>query len=309
MRSKLAFIKCCLAMVVASATIISSPTMALNIFVCEPEWKAFLQSHAPNATIYSATTGKQDPHYVQARPSLIAKMRQADMAMCSGAELEVGWLPMLQARSNNRAVQNGAISMVYASDFIGMLDTHDHVDRSMGDIHAQGNPHVQFALGQMISLSRSITQRLQKIDPNNAAEYHANSLKFQTQWREKLSQWKRKAAPLRGKHVVGYHQTYRYLYDWLGMHQIADLEPKPGVAPTTSHLQSLTKLNRNAFDVIVYSSHQDPRAAEWLQEFTAKPMVELPLTVAKDQSLDEMVDQVIDQLLTVLADNTAERAQ
>jgi len=309
MRSKLTFLKCSLAMMVATAAIISSPAMALNIFVCEPEWKAFLHSHAPNATIYSATTGKQDPHYVQARPSLIAKMRQADMAMCSGAELEVGWLPMLQARSNNRAVQNGALSMVYASDFIGMLDTHDHVDRSMGDIHAQGNPHVQFALGQMISLSRSITQRLQKIDPNNAAEYHANSLKFQTQWREKLGQWKRKAAPLRGKHVVGYHQTYRYLYDWLGMHQIADLEPKPGVAPTTAHLQSLTKLNPKAFDVIVYSSHQDPRAAEWLQEFTAKPVVELPLTVAKDQPLDEMVDQVLDQLLNVLVTNPAGNAK
>ncbi|MDF4309350.1 zinc ABC transporter substrate-binding protein, partial [Vibrio parahaemolyticus] len=109
MRSKsLTFISKGLGTMAAIAAIVSSPTWALDIFVCEPEWKALLQRHAPEANIYSATTDKQDPHYVQARPSLIAKMRQADLAMCSGAELEVGWLPMLQARSSNAAVQNGA---------------------------------------------------------------------------------------------------------------------------------------------------------------------------------------------------------
>ena len=128
--------------IVSSSIIVSSPAMALNVFVCEPEWQALVHSHAPDANIYSATTAKQDPHYVQARPSLIAKMRQADMAMCSGSELEVGWLPMLQVRSCNPAVQDSASTMLYASDMVGMLDTHDHVDRSMGDIHAHGNPQI-----------------------------------------------------------------------------------------------------------------------------------------------------------------------
>lgn len=184
MRSKLTLSKCSVAMMAAGAAIISSPALALNIFVCEPEWKAFLESHAPDATIYSATTAKQDPHYVQARPSLIAKMRQADMAMCSGAELEVGWLPMLQVRSSNSAVQNGASSMVYATDFVRMLDTHDHVDRSMGDIHAHGNPHVQFAANDMIPLSRAITERLKTIDPDNAPTYQLNGMKFRAHWRK-----------------------------------------------------------------------------------------------------------------------------
>lgn len=298
MHSKLS--KCSLVMIAAGAAIITSPTFALNIFVCEPEWKALLTSHAPNATIYSATTAKQDPHYVQARPSLIAKMRQADMAMCSGAELEVGWLPMLQARSSNRAVQDGALSMIYASDFIGMLDTHDHVDRSMGDIHAAGNPHVQFAIDQMISLSHVMTERLQSIDPDNAEIYQTNGRHFRNHWHQKMDEWKEKAAPLRGKQIVGYHETYRYLYDWLGMKQVADLEPKPGVSPTTSHLQSLAQLDANTFDVIVYSSHQNQRPVNWLQELTGKPVIQLPLTVSNEQSLDEMIDQVIDELLNTL---------
>lgn len=300
MRSKLAISKCSLVMMAAGSAIISSPALALNIFVCEPEWKAFLESHAPNATIYSATTAKQDPHYVQARPSLIAKMRQADMAMCSGAEFEVGWLPMLQNRSGNSAVQNGAQSMIYATDFVRMLDSHDHVDRSMGDIHAHGNPHVQFAANDMIPLSRKVTERLKAIDPDNAQSYQVNGMKFRAQWQKKLNEWEQKAQPLQGKRVVGYHSTYRYLFDWLGMVQVADLEPKPGISPTTSHLQSLTQLDTKQFDAIVFSSHQDQRPANWLQEHTDKPVIQLPLTVSEGESLDEMYDQVIDDLLDVL---------
>lgn len=300
MRSKLAISKCSLVMMAAGSAIISSPALALNIFVCEPEWKAFLESHAPNATIYSATTAKQDPHYVQARPSLIAKMRQADMAMCSGAELEVGWLPMLQNRSGNSAVQNGAQSMIYATDFVRMLDSHDHVDRSMGDIHAHGNPRVQFAANDMIPLSRKVTERLKAIDPDNAQSYQVNGMKFRAQWQKKLNEWEQKAQPLQGKRVVGYHSTYRYLFDWLGMVQVADLEPKPGISPTTSHLQSLTQLDTKQFDAIVFSSHQDQRPAMWLQQQTDKPVAQLPLTVSKQQSLDELYDEVITDLLATL---------
>lgn len=286
--------------VTVSAALLSAPALALNIFVCEPEWKALLAAHAPKATIYSATTAQQDPHYVQARPSLIAKMRQADMAMCSGAELEIGWLPMLQARSSNPAVQNNKQSMLYASEIVSMLDTHHHVDRSMGDIHAYGNPHVQFAANDMIRISRVVSKRLESIDPANGFSYLVNGVKFREHWRKKLVEWELRAEPLRGKQVVSYHETYRYLFDWLGMEQIADLEPKPGISPTTAHLQSLTKLDPASFDAIIYSSHQNKRAANWLHQQTDKPVIQLPLTVSKGQPLDALYDQILDDLLNVL---------
>ena len=287
--------------VTVSAAILSAPTMALNIFVCEPEWKALLAAHAPEATIYSATTALQDPHYVQARPSLIAKMRQADMAMCSGAELEIGWLPMLQARSSNPVVQNNTQSMLYASEIVSMLDTHDHVDRSMGDIHAHGNPHVQFAANDMLQLSRVVAKRLGSIDPDNALTYQRNGEAFRENWRHKLVEWEQRAEPLRGMQVVSYHATYRYLFDWLKMGQVADLEPKPGISPTTAHLQSLTKLDPASFDAIIYSSHQNQRPANWLHQQTQKPVIQLPLTVSEGQSLDELYDGILDDLLDVLA--------
>ena len=210
---------------------------------------------------------------------------------------------MLQARSGNPAVQNSSSGMLYASDLVGMLDTHAHVDRSMGDIHAHGNPHVQFAAEYMIPISREVTKRLQLLDPDNAHTYMRNGMKFRANWRNKLAEWEEKAEPLQGKKVVGYHATYRYLFDWLDMAQIADLEPKPGISPTTSHLQALTQLDPASFDAVVYSSHQDQRPANWFNQQTGKPMIQLPLTVSEGQSLDEMYDQVINDLLDTLVDS------
>lgn len=294
-------LKRCLA---ASAAIFALPVMALNIFVCEPEWEALLAAHAPDADIFSATTAMQDPHYVQARPSLIARMRRADLAMCSGAELEVGWLPMLQNRSGNRAVQTGSETMIFAADHVRMLDTHDHVDRAMGDIHAHGNPHVQFAVNDMPALSRVVSERLSQVDPDNAHQYQANGMRFRSQWRRNIERWQDQASVLQGKKVVGYHATYRYLFDWLGVEQVADLEPKPGLPPTTSHLQSLTRLGKQGFDAIIFSSHQNQRPANWLHNQTGVTVVELPLTVSKNQSLVELYDQVIDTLVKALATDT-----
>ncbi|WP_087018548.1 metal ABC transporter solute-binding protein, Zn/Mn family [Thaumasiovibrio subtropicus] len=286
-----------LALLAIFAASYALPSHALNVFVCEPEWGALVRAHAPHANIYAATTSRQDPHYVQARPSLISQMRRADLAVCSGAELEIGWLPMLQARSNNAKVQDGQSGMFYASEYVAMLDTHDHVDRSMGDIHAHGNPHVQFAVKDMPRISTALTARLVDIDPDNARQYQANGIRFRGHWHRQITQWEEVAEPLQGLNVVGYHGTYRYLFDWLGIAQVGDLEPKPGLSPTNAHIHSLAQLGADAVDLIVYSSHQDSRPASWLQQRIDKPVLELPLTVEGDQSLTEMIDIVIGDLL------------
>ncbi len=272
----------------------------LNIFACQPDWAALAQEHAPEANVFSATTAMQDPHYVQARPSLISKMRKADLVICSGAELEVGWLPELQRQSRNRDVQNGRQGLFWTTDYANVLDKHDHVDRSMGDVHAHGNPHVQFAVPDMIEISRALSDRLSVIDADNAVKYKTQGVKFRANWRKKMTEWEEKAAPLKGMEVVGYHSTHRYLFAWLNIEQVADLEPKPGLPPTIAHLNRLAQQDFSQLDGIVYSSHQPVDAANWLSQRTQASVVQLAQSVGGRENTDTLsllIDDTIDQLL------------
>lgn len=273
---------------------------SLSVFTCQPDWAALVKQHAPNAEVYSATTAMQDPHYIQARPSLISKMRKADLVVCSGAELEIGWLPELQRQSRNSKVQNGKDGLFWVTDYVKMLDTHDHVDRSMGDVHAHGNPHVQFAVADMPAVSKALVERLAKIDPNNQALYKGNGVKFRADWRKYVVRWQSVADELKGVNLVGYHQTHRYLFAWLGIKQVADLEPKPGLPPTVAHLNSLSSITREHAQGIVYSSHQPTEATQWLSERTGLPVAELAQSVGgrpNTDTLAALVDDSIAQLL------------
>lgn len=285
-----------------SLSLISTPVLAINIFTCQPDWASLAKEHAPQATIFSATNAFQDPHFIQARPSLIAKMRKADLVICSGAEQEIGWLPELQRQSRNQSIQNGGQGLLFASDHVKMLDKQDSVDRSQGDVHAHGNPHVQFAIDDMVAISKALVSRLVLIDPANSLQYESDGQKFQKKWQSKMPQWRLQAQSLKGKQVVGYHATYRYLYDWLGMTQVADLEPKPGVSPTTAHLSSLAIFDASQVMAIVYSSHQSDNAANWLAKRTNLPVKVLAQSVGgTEQATDifSLIETSIDALLTV----------
>lgn len=283
-------------------TVFATPVMALNIFTCQPDWASLAKVHAPEANVFSATTAYQDPHFIQARPSLIAQMRKADLVICSGAEQEIGWLPELQRQSRNSKVLAGSDGLFYVTDYVAMLDKRDNVDRALGDVHAHGNPHVQFAIADMVAISKALTQRLVLLDEKNASQYQKNGVDFQQQWQQSIVEWQLKTAHLQGKKIVGYHGTYRYLFAWLGMTQVADLEPKPGVSPTTAHLNSLANFNAQQVYAIVYSTHQSDNAANWLAKRTDLPMVALPQSVGgSDQAKDlfSLIDSSIDALLAV----------
>ncbi|BDU38181.1 metal ABC transporter solute-binding protein, Zn/Mn family [Vibrio nigripulchritudo] len=279
-----------------------SVNASLNVFTCQPDWASLVKQHAPNAEVFSATTAMQDPHYIQARPSLISKMRKADLVVCSGAELEIGWLPELQRQSRNRNVQNGKDGLFWVTDYVKMLDTHDHVDRSMGDVHSHGNPHVQFAVADIPNVSKALVERLAKIDPENRALYKGEGVKFRANWRKHMSRWQKQGEALKGMQLVGYHETHRYLFAWLGIKQIADLEPKPGLPPTVAHLNSLSSISSDDAAGIVYSSHQPTDASDWLSQRTGLPVAELAQSVggrANTDTLATLVDDSIVQLLSL----------
>ncbi|HET7064832.1 MAG TPA: zinc ABC transporter substrate-binding protein [Rudaea sp.] len=276
---------------------------ALAVFACEPEWGSLLRELAGDAIqVDVGTSALQDVHVIEAKPSLIAKVRRADLIVCTGAELEVGWLPQLIRQSGNSKVASGP-GYFLASDQITTLEKPAKLDRSEGDIHPGGNPHFQMDPYRILAIAKALEGRLAELDPAKAATYKQRLDDFTTRWQTAIKGWEAKAAPLKGRKVVVHHWSWIYLLTWLNMEQIGALEPKPGVPPTSSHLASLVDLTKAANALaILRAAYQDPKPGDWLSERTGVPAVTLPFTVGGDErskDLFGLFDSTIDKLLAV----------
>ena len=274
----------------------------LHVFACEPEWAALTKELAKDKVdIYTATNAYQDPHHIQARPSLISKMRRADMLVCTGAELEVGWLPILLRQSGNDKLQPGQPGYFEAAAQVKLLEIPKQVDRSMGDVHPEGNPHMQLDPRRIAKVAKKLSERLALIDPSNAAFYQKNYQAFDTRWQAAIQRWQTEAAPLKGVPVAVYHEGYNYLFDWLGLKEIVALEPKPGLPPSAGYLaQVKQKIAKQPVKMVIYSAYQSNQAANWLGEHAHIPVVQLPFTVGgSDQAKDlfGLFDDTIEKLL------------
>jgi zinc/manganese transport system substrate-binding protein len=276
---------------------------ALRVFACEPEWAALTQELGGNLVeVSSATNALQDPHQIQARPSLISRMRAADLVVCTGAELEIGWLPVLLQQSGNDKVQPGLPGNFAASDFVRKLEIPTTVDRSQGDVHAAGNPHIQTDPRSIGAVAPRLAQRLQQLDPSHAAQYAQQATAFQQKWQQAIARWSAEAAPLRGLPVVSQHKAFAYLYDWLGMKEVAVLEPKPGVEPSAAHLDTVLQTLKTApARMVVYAAYQSPRASEWLSTHAGIPAVKLPFTVGGDDNAKDLTTFYDDTVKLLLA--------
>jgi zinc/manganese transport system substrate-binding protein len=274
----------------------------VNVFACEPEWAALATEIGGNhVSVFSATTAQQNIHKIQARPSLIARARSADLMICSGAEQEIGWLPLVIQQSGNNKILPGQPGYLEVASYVHVIEVPTVLDRSMGDVHPRGNPHVHWDPRNIQIAANEIAKRLSRIDAAGAAEYQAHLEAFSAKWREATAQWERRAAPLKGAAVIEHHKALSYLFNWLGMPVVGALEPKPGVEPTSGHLTELVDQQKVApAKLIVRTNVNDPSAANWLSEQTKLPAVELPYSVggtpgAKD--LFSMYDDAIGRLL------------
>ena len=258
-------------------------TAQLHVFACEPEWSALAQEIGGNhVEATSATHALQDPHFVEARPSLISQVRKARLVICSGAQLEIGWLPMLLSKGNNPGVLPGKDGFLEASSMVHRLDVPESVDRAQGDMHPQGNPHIQMNPHNIALVAQALGQRLALLDAANAADYAARTEDFLGRWNAAIARWEERAKPLAGNRVVCHHKSWTYLEDWLGLQEVATLEPVPGIPPTAAHLSALLAdlgTDGTGADLIIRSPFQSPKPSEWLQERTGIPAVMLPLTV------------------------------
>ncbi len=253
----------------------------LNVFATVPEWGALaLELGGDKVKVYTATTALQDPHRIEARPSLIARARGADLVVATGAELEAGWLPLVIQQAANAKVRPGAAGYFEAAAVVALLGKPARLDRAEGDIHPQGDPHIQGDARNIARVAEALAARLAQLDAANAAHYQARQQQFAERWAAALARWERAAAPLRGVPVVVQHRSFTYLIAWLGMEEVAALEPKPGMEPTTAHLASvLGALERRPARLVLRAAYQGDRASLWLAQRAKIAVVVLPFTV------------------------------
>jgi zinc/manganese transport system substrate-binding protein len=287
------------------ALLVPLPALAnLNILACEPEWGALAKElGGDKANVYVATTAMQDPHRVEARPSLMARARNADLMVCTGAQLEIGWAPLLQTQSGNAKIQNGQPGYFEAASAVSLIERPTSVDRAQGDVHPQGNPHLHLDPRNIARVAAALAQRMASLDGAQAPYYQSRQKDFDRRWTDASARWERQAAPLKGMPVVVYHKDLSYLIAWLGMREVGALEPKPGIPPSTAHLAELLEtLKQSPAKAVVRSAYNDPRAAEWLAERAKIPAVMVPYTVGgtdRAKDLFGLYDDTIARLLAV----------
>ena len=283
----------------------SSAHAAINVFACEQEWGSLVKEVAgARADIYVATTAAQDIHKIQARPSLIARARLADLAVCTGADLEIGWMPLVLTQSGNAKIQLGTRGFLEVANFVPLIEVPTVVDRAMGDVHPRGNPHIHWGPRQIQLAANEIAKRLAEIDPAGSAEYQSRLADFTTRWTAATARWSQLGAPLKDVGIIQHHVNYSYLIAFLGMRLVGTLEPKPGVEPTASRLNDLIQQqSRNPAKLIVRSSYHSSAASEWLAERANVPAVLLPATVggtAAAGDLFGMYDDAIRRMLSAV---------
>lgn len=261
----------------------------LRVFACEPEWAALvMELGGDKVSAWSATHALQDPHRIEARPSLIARARNAQLVVCTGAELEAGWLPAVLRESGNAGVQPGRPGYFEAAALVARLEIPLKLDRAEGDVHASGNPHIHLDPHNLLAVAAPLAKRMGELDAANAAHYAERHRAFAEKLRAAIARWEKEAAPLRGMRVVAQHRSFSYLFRWLGLVEAGTLEPKPGIEPGSAHLaQLVARAKAQQARLIVRTPFDSPRPGEWLAERTGMPLATLPFTVGgNERALD-----------------------
>lgn len=289
-----------------AAALLALPALAaLNVFATVPEWGALVQELGGDKVgVFVATNALQDPHHVEAKPSLIARARNADLVVATGAELEIGWLPLVLQQAGNPKVLAGKPGHFEAAAFVTLLDKPTRLDRAEGDVHPGGDPHIQTDPRNLLRIAAPLAQRLAALDPPNAEYYAARQKDFAQRYGAAIARWEAVAAPLRGTPVVVQHKAFTYLIAWLGLKPVATLEPKPGVEPTAAYLaEVLGTLQKTPGRMVLRAAYQSDRASLWIAERAKIPAVALPFTVGGDpeaRDLFSLFDDTLARLLKVV---------
>lgn len=248
--------------------------------------------------VVALSLGTQDPHFVDARPSLALALSRADLLLVVGLDLEVGWLPKLQVGARNAKILSGASGFLDCSTVVQRLEVPtEKVDRSMGDIHPGGNPHYLYDPRQALRVIDAIGERLAQLDPEGAAGYRARAAAERAALGARITTWQARLAPLKGTQVVGYHRSLAYLADWTGLVVIDHVEPKPGIPPNPGHVAALiAKMRQARVQVVLQEAHHPRTTTELLASKTGARLVVFPGGAADGQSYADRVEALVRQL-------------
>jgi zinc/manganese transport system substrate-binding protein len=274
---------------------------ALEVFACEPEWAALVEELAGDvAEITVATTAFQDPHRLQAKPSLIAAIRDADLVVCTGADLEIGWLPLLLRRAGNAQIQAGNPGNFMAADYVRKLEVPRIVDRSQGDIHPQGNPHVHQDPRNIGRVATALVERLANLDAANAAHYELRHSDFEERWNAAMSDWNGRKARLKGLQLASHHRSFSYLANWLDLDIVATLESKPGIPPSGAQLASILEaLTPLAPSGVIRTPYENEKPSLWLSKRLTIPDLVLPYTIGSSDAVSDLFT-LFDETIRIL---------
>ena len=242
--------------------------------------------------VKSIARGNQDPHYVQAKPSFMRTMNQADLLIYTGLELEVGWLPLLIQGARNPKIRPGALGHLDASVGIKRLEIPDgKLDRSMGDVHPEGNPHYMLDPRNGLIVGQTIADKLSQIDPENAEGYQKNLALFQKKLQAKIEMWEARLRGLQGKQIVTYHKLWEYLTDWLHLKIVSQVENKPGIPPSPRHVAELVvRMKANDIILLLSSDYSAPKPAERVAQQAGAKLIVLPASVGGREGIETYAD-------------------
>lgn len=237
--------------------------------------------------------GYQDPHFIEAKPSFILQLRNADVFAFVGLDLEIGWMPLLVEGARNQNIKMGGSGYLDASRVIRVLDVpQGNVDRSQGDVHPLGNPHYWLDPENGRRIARMFEQKFSELDPKNAATYSANEKAFEAKLAAAEREWAPDLAVIKGKPIVAWHTSWKYLAEYTGVNIVAFMEPKPGVPPSPSHLAGvIATMNRTGAKVIVMEPFYDKKIGDFVaSKVSGGKVLILPPSVGGTKDADNYID-------------------
>jgi len=222
-------------------------------------------------------SSKYDPHFIVPKPSLLSKLRRADLLVINGAGLELGWLPPLIRNANNAKIQNGAKGFLDISHFIPMIDVPTSVSRAFGDVHAEGNPHYSTDPHLVLTIAQAIEEKLIELDFNNASFYQKNLEKFTKEWSSYLKEYDKRVAECKDKKVVQYHELFNYFLQRYGFKSYGTIEPLPGIAPSSKHtIELINLMKKNHIKTILQDVYHERKTAKFIADKTGAKVIVIP---------------------------------